>query len=483
LKISESLKYFDLGLRDLLPLLLASIFLSIPAIVLGNDIVYALPILITILLSLIYGERFIIAVILISLFTLVGEFNASLRSVIHFVDFSLLGIFFLKRFGLNFNSYPRIPKSVIYFLMLYTIAFFLSSVMSKYPFAGIGIFAKQLAFFLIAYVFYSFIKDEGDLKNYFTSIVAVVFIFTTIFIISFISEGYDIISIISKSRVRVSALTGNIEAATNFYVISFPLIVSFLLYRKKSIVKTAAWFILFYSIIGLILAMSRSAILGIGFSTAFVFFMLKRKRFYQFLFTLMIIVLIFIVIDPLNEIVTQLFRIEEGVSVRDYLWLMAVNIIKDYPLFGLGPGAYPYEMLNYYPFMLNDYFGQVFIFFADVSVSVNLAHNIFLVFFSEMGILGLATIIALPIIYFRIGVKTIIKYKNNSNGKYYLIVALFAAGASVILRNFFNSIGLLYIGGIHTDLPFWLVFSSLIYFYRTPLADDTLAKNVRSFEN
>ena len=197
----------------------------------------------------------------------------------------------------------------------------------------------------------------------------------------------------------------------------------------------------------------------------------------------MIIVLIFIVIDPLNEIVTQLFRIEEGVSVRDYLWLMAVNIIKDYPLFGLGPGAYPYEMLNYYPFMLNDYFGQVFIFFADVSVSVNLAHNIFLVFFSEMGILGLATIIALPIIYFRIGVKTIIKYKNNSNGKYYLIVALFAAGASVIFRNFFNSIGLLYIGGIHTDLPFWLVFSSLIYFYRTPLADDTLAKNVHSLEN
>ncbi len=120
---------------------------------------------------------------------------------------------------------------------------------------------------------------------------------------------------------------------------------------------------------------------------------------------------------PLNEIVTQLFRIEEGVSYRDYLWLMAVDIIKDNTLFGLGPGAYPYEMLNYYPFMLNDYLGQVFIFFADVSVSVNLAHNIFLVFFSEMGILGLATIIALPIIYFRIGIKTILKYKNDSRRK------------------------------------------------------------------
>jgi len=248
------------------------------------------------------------------------------------------------------------------------------------------------------------------------------------------------------------------------------------MYKKNSIYKTNAWLILSYSTVGLLLAMSRSAILGIVFSTAIVFFILKRKRFYQFLFILMSIVIIFIVVVPLNEIVTQLFRIEEGVSYRDYLWLMAVDIIKDNTLFGLGPGAYPYEMLNYYPFMLNDYLGKVFIFFADVSVSVNLAHNIFLVFFSEMGILGLATIIALPIIYFRIGIKTILKYKNDSREKYYLIVALFATGASVIFRNFFNSIGLLYIGGIHTDLPFWLVFSSLIYFYRTPLADGSIVK-------
>ncbi len=98
---------------------------------------------------------FIIAVILITLFTLVGELNASLRSVIHFVDFTLLGILFLKKFGLNFNSYPRIPKSLIYFLLLYGIAFLLSSVMSKYPFAGVGIFTKQVAFFqLLTFLFF-----------------------------------------------------------------------------------------------------------------------------------------------------------------------------------------------------------------------------------------------------------------------------------------------------------------------------------------
>ena len=115
--------------------------------------------------------------------------------------------------------------------------------MSKYPFAGVGIFAKQMAFFLIAYVFYSFIKDEKDIKNYFLSIIVVAFIFTTSFIITFIIEGYDLISIISKSRVRITALTGNIEGATNYFVISFPLLISFLMYKKKSIGTTAAWLI------------------------------------------------------------------------------------------------------------------------------------------------------------------------------------------------------------------------------------------------
>ncbi|MCW8806138.1 MAG: O-antigen ligase family protein [Ignavibacteriaceae bacterium] len=471
--IDYAIKIFKDTVQTKFNFFLISLLLSLPAILLSEWSILAVPMFFFLLLSLIYGEKFLIALILITLFTLVGELNSTLRSFIHLIDFSLLGILFLRKYGLNFNSYPRIPKSLFYFLFLYGTAFLLSSVMSKYPFAGVGIFTKQMAFFIIAYIFYSFIKDEKDIKNYFISIIVVAFIFTTVFIITFINEGYDLLAIISKSRVRITALTGNVEAATNFFVISFPLIISFLMYMKKSISKTAAWLILFYSIIGLILAMSRSAILGIAVSTAIVFFILKRKRFYQFLFISISIVLIFIVVAPLNEIVTQLFRIEEGVSFRDYLWLMAVDIIKDNTLFGLGPGAYPYEMLNYYPFMLNEYLGKVFIFFTDVSVSVNLAHNIFLVFFSEMGILGLATIIALPIIYFRIGIKTILKYKNDSTGTYFLIVALFAAGASVIFRNFFNSIGLLYIGGIHTDLPFWLVFSSLIYYYRTPLNNDS----------
>ena len=94
-----------------------------------------------------------------------------------------------------------------------------------------------------------------------------------------------------------------------------------------------------------------------------------------------------------------------------------------------------------------------------------------------MGILGLITAITLPLIYIKIGIKTILRHKNETQEKYYLIVALFAIGLSIIFRNFFNSIGILYLGGITTDLPFWLIFSSLVYFHRTPLNDKLPAQD------
>jgi O-antigen ligase len=446
-----------------------SFALSIPVAVLGENILLTLPVLIIVTLSFILGEKFIIGIVLISLFTLIGELSTSLRSVVHLVDFTLLGILFLKRFGLNFNSYQKIPKSITLFLALYFTSMIISTSLSKYPSAGISPIAQQAAFFIIVYIFYSLVKDENDIKNYFRAIVAVSCIFVSVLIISFFRDGNDLLMIISKNRTRVSAITGNIEAATNFIVVSFPLVITTLLLKKNSADKFFNWLLLFYFSLGLTLAMSRSALIGIIVSTSILLFILRRKLLYKYFIILIAILLLFLIIEPLSEIAFFFFRIEEGLSTRDYIWTMSLNMIKDYTLFGIGPGTYKYQMFNYFPFMLDDWYGKLYILFYEVTGGANLSHNIFLVFFTEMGLLGFITAIALPVIYCRIGVKTIAKYKNESTAKYYFIVGLFSAGSSIIVRNLFNSIGLLYVGGIHTDLPFWLIFGSLIYFYRVPL--------------
>lgn len=465
----KSLNIKDISSKENLSLLVLSIGLSIPAILISENILLALPVVIVIMLSFILGERFILALIIISLFTLVGDLGRSLRLVVQLVDFTLLGILFLKRFGLNFYSYPKVPKSVIYFLVLYFSAMIISAVMSNYPFAGIGVITQQIAFFIIAYIFYSLIDGERDIKFYFSAIFLVACILVTSSLIAFAKEGVDLLVVISPNRPRVSAIIENIEAATNFYVVSIPIVISFVLLKKDRYNFIINRFLLFYFGLGLILAMSRSAIMGIIVSSAIIFYLLRRKRFYQLLFTITSIVLIFLFYPPLNEFMNTFLRIESGMSARDYVWKMSMDMIKDHTVFGIGPGAYQYEMINYFPYMLDDWWGRLFIYFNEVTGGANLSHNFFLTFFTDMGILGITTAFALLVIYFRIGIKTIKKYKNQTPSNYYFIIALFAAGSSIIFRNIFNSIGLLYVGGIHTDLPFWLIFGSLIYFYKMPL--------------
>jgi len=110
--------------------------------------------------------------------------------------------------------------------------------------------------------------------------------------------------------------------------------------------------------------MSRSAIIGIMISTSVIFFLLRRKFLYKFIVYLIFITSLVFIIEPLYETAYLFFRFEEGFSTRDYIWTMSLNIIRDYPIFGIGPGVYKYEMFNYFPFMLDDWYGKLYILFT-----------------------------------------------------------------------------------------------------------------------
>lgn len=448
-------------------LLLSSVFLSIPTILFYDKILFVIPVLVLFIFSLIFGERFVISLIIISLFTLVRDVSGTYRIIVQVIDLSLLGYFFLNKYGLDFRLYPKLPKILVYFVILYFTAMFLSAMMSSYPFAGIGLILQQITFFIVVYFFYALIIDERNINDYVISIIIVACIIAISSLTAFMSGDTTLINLNSNVRERVTGLIGNLEASTTFSVIAFPML---LIWSGKKVDRIyrnliiAAFILLGVS---LILIMSRSAIMAIIFSTAVILFILKRELFYNFIFFLAIALIVYFLYEPLNSLLSLIFRIEEGLSARDKTWGMSLDIIRDHPVFGIGPGAYKYEMFKYFPFMLSDWWGQLFIYYYQVTEGANFAHNFFLFFFTDMGILGFLTAIFLPVIYFYIGIKTIKSYSSDSRDKYLLIVGLFAAGSSIILRNFFNSIGILFYGGITTDLPFWLIFSSLIYFYQS----------------
>ncbi|MCZ7613352.1 MAG: hypothetical protein M5T52_07410 [Ignavibacteriaceae bacterium] len=214
--MNGKVKIFDNRLREIQSLLVLSIALSIPAILLSDYLFLSLPVLFLLILAVIFEKRFLIIIIIVSLFTLVGDVGRTLRQIVYLVDFSLLGYFFLSKYGLNFKSYPKIPKSLKYFLILYYSTMIISAVMSDYPFAGIGLMARQMALFIIAYVFYSLINSINDIKQYFNSIYVVGFILVTFSLLAFSQGEASLLEIFSPDRPRVSAIMSNLEASTNF---------------------------------------------------------------------------------------------------------------------------------------------------------------------------------------------------------------------------------------------------------------------------
>lgn len=442
-----------------------SLLLSFVAVLMGNYVIYGVAVIFIGLLWLLLGEQLLLVLVIISLFTLFAETETSLRTLVHLVDFSVLGYLFIKRFGLTFNSYPRVPKSIVYFILLYYCSMIISMAMSAYPFAGIGLFVRQTIFFILTYLFYALIRNESDIRSYFIAFVIAAIVMASSSLATFVSDPSSLFDFTTGSRERIVGLISNPNNITNFYMVSFPLVLSMLFLRKNKLSNSISFLLILFLSFALFITLSRSAILGVIASVVVMLYILKRKYFYFLLLSLLFIVLLFIFYEPLNNLASVLFRIERGATGRNYLWAMSLNMIRDHPIFGIGPGAYRYEMFSYFPVMLHSWTGGLFKDIYDMTNGSNLSHNYFLFLFSDLGILGMITAIALPVVYFRIGIKTLKKYKQQARDTYYLIVALFAIGAAMFVRGMVESIGLLYYGAITTDLPFWLVFISLIYYY------------------
>ena len=422
-------------------------------------------------LFILYGERYVLFFVIVTLFTLVGDVSESLRSVIHIVDFSLLALLFLHRYGLKTHEYPRLPGALTYFLLFYYFSMIISTIFSAYFFEGLFLIFRQTIFFVVAYLIFGLIRDMKDFKTIFYSLIIVSLIISVSIIYNMLASGSGLFDFLAGIRLRFSGLIANIDTATTFFIISFPLmIIGYYLPGNRNR-KFLLGLILFVVVIGSIIALSRSSILAILFSTAFIYYYLNRPLLKKIIVVIAFITILFVVIPSLNEAAGFFFRIEEGLSQRQYFWQIAVNIIKDHPIFGIGPGAYSYEWFNYFPVLFSSWVGKVMINLNQISFGTNNSHNFFLFFFSDMGIFGLITSFALVIVFFRITFKTINLYSTSKSNDYYYVIALAASGSSMFIRGIVDTIGFLTYGYITADLPFWLILMCLIYFYNKKKTD------------
>jgi O-antigen ligase len=440
-----------------------SLFLLLCALFLIDYLWLGIAVIVFLFLLLIFEKNAIIITTILSLLVLVSDINQTIRLLTNISCFIMLFALFFKNYRLKVEIFPRIPIDLYKFLFLFYIAIILSTIFSAYPLDGLKQIIQVSIFFVLVYLFYSTISTIKDTINMLFAVFLSAVIISGSIVYEFIANNYNLSGLIAASQTRTVGILSNVNAPGGLVVSILPILFSLLFYSSNKY-KVHTVLAIIILIPGIILSTSRSAFIAIIASILFILFFHYRRKFLLLFSSIILTLFSLYLIPEVHNAINFLFRIESGLSQRGYLWEISINMITDYPIFGIGPGAYSHIMLNYFPVMFDTFVGQELLWLRDVTSGTNNSHNFILFFFSDMGILGLLSSIILPYTFFHTAYKTIKKLSREKSVEYFIVIGIIAAGIGLFLRSIFEGIGILTYGWIKMDLPFWLLFSVLIFY-------------------
>lgn len=409
----------------------------------------------------------IILAIIFALLVITSDVNETLRITLTFASLIYLIYQFLSVYGIGEKKIPSLPAEVFWYILFAIIIMIISSAASSNLISGLNETLRQAAFFILWYLLFTFIKKDEDAFNYAGILVSAGVISAIIIIYIFITTDLSIFLLQTKGVIHEGGSFKNVTAAGGIFAVSIPLNIIFLLLSisSQNKFKYLFYLVLFVQVFGLILTNSRSGILAVSISTGIILYFLKKKALKKFLLSLTTTILIlYFVLPTVSDLFAIYFRVDRILeNTRFYLWDMSLNIILDNPIFGTGPGQFKEYMYNHLPVMLGSWEeGEINWIYKYAGLGES--HNFILFRTAELGILGLVSAIILPVIFLFINFKVL--RQNRSNKKnYHIVVGIFALGIGMFIRSFFESTGLLSHGWIIRDLPFWICFAIITFFY------------------
>jgi O-antigen ligase len=420
-----------------------------------------------------FRKKILLAAIIIGLLTATSEHFEQYRLFITLPSIILLVFLFIKEFGFNFKDYVKIPKEISFFIMLLFITLTFSTLNSSHFLTSLAASIRMFIFLFIAYLFYSFLTDEKNILVYIYSLIMVLFVIGSLMIIDLLNVGIQLyfqrIFLTSFFNLQGSlAYTGY----TVFFITISLLTGMFYLERFNSNKYKIILFLLFlFNLIVLLLANSRGGIVASIISIIFILSVLNRTLLLKSIVSISIIILtLFLASKDFNEAVNTYLRLET-VSDREVYWQTGIDIISDYPVFGLGPDTFDKNFFSYSPSSI------LFYYRPEIAIQGKPhPHNFFLYFTAENGILGFITSITLFIIFFHIAFGSMKRTRQLNKEYFVLSVAITGIGLGIFFRSFIEVTGYMIYGYITRDLPFWLTFIILIFIYQKSKKDFRLHK-------
>ncbi|MHB8276133.1 MAG: O-antigen ligase family protein [Candidatus Humimicrobiaceae bacterium] len=307
---------------------------------------------------------------------------------------------------------------------------------------------------------------------------------------------------------RFNATFTDPNALGSFTVLAFPLFLVLIIYYKKWYIKVS-FSILFLLFLPLIyFAGSRSALIGILISIiVFIIIGLRElfktsRRNRSLILIIIAIILIIIILASILLIKTDnklkikiaasgivmktietikaavlYFRIDslaEAIkSISNYrymLWKRALQMVRDYPLSGVGSGAFIIELPDY-----NWKYDKAFL-------QVDYPGNYYLQIFAEFGLPGLILLLAIYALIIKkfINYKYFIKKNNITDKNKIIIYGLFASFISMVIILIFGS----HINMVEIQITFWLIIGlicSYIKIYKEKTILNSIV-NLKEFE-
>ena len=369
----------------------------------------------------------------------------------HLISYSLSGILvfsWLIRKFVSTEEFAPLNHGLVLFMILYILWGLSCSLHSEHPSTGVLVTLRQLLFFGIFYVLYDWMRSPKEIGLIINAMIAMGIIASLPAIVEVLSTGFSNIF-----RFGSPMLFGGIYTGVNALGmhLSFILVIAASKFLYVDLPRKRWLSLIFVLIIGfaLFFTFSRSAWLLAVVAVSMILFRFKKGR--MFVLTTLILLGLLILLSPqVEKLSGVIVRLESGITNRDILWKGAIGMIKENPIFGVGPGSFKHFIVDYaprYPWR------WPVVTFGGITGGDS--HNFFLSRAAETGIVGLALIFYFFINYFQVYSRGIRKAKLLR-----LEHVLFGAGAVVIgalARGFFEGKGIMGGGGVSFELFFWLM--------------------------
>jgi len=285
----------------------------------------------------------------------------------------------------------------------------LSTVFSVHKYTSIWSLILLFNYIIIFYLVINTVRNRSHFKQLIYTIVGVAAFLSILGLIKLSGANpftWWEYTDIKQSSHRLSSTFGNPDHIAGYLEMVLPLVLGFFVLNYKPGIFVFIVYLGGLLLVALVLTLSRGGWIGAFTSLAFMSIVLLTNRYFQRKKLLMCLIggllAVVLIILSSTAVVERIRTLEQKDQIphlasRMSRWRGTIAMIKDYPIFGTGPGTYATIFTQYQP---PGYASRSFY-----------AHNDYLHFTSELGITFIALLVWMIIACYKKGFN---KLKNPS---------------------------------------------------------------------